>query len=83
MRGNHHLDGEAVRVWLRRRGRFAYDLARAAGISEATVSKMINGRLGVSSAVVQAFADELGVTVDHLLTGTAPRRLAAALVGAA
>ncbi|WZH52265.1 MAG: helix-turn-helix domain-containing protein [Nocardioides alkalitolerans] len=64
---HRELLGAAVRDLRRHRGLTLRDLARALGVSPATLSAIENGRTGTSSERVVQLADALGVRVERLV----------------
>ena len=59
----------AVRVELARRGWRVNQLAKASGISAATLSHRLNGRTPFKLAEIAQIADALGVPDSHILAG--------------
>lgn len=59
--------GVRLKETLKASGVTQNELAKKVGITEATISRYVNGNRIAKGAIVRKIADELGVTSDYLL----------------
>ncbi|MBR3317987.1 MAG: helix-turn-helix transcriptional regulator [Atopobiaceae bacterium] len=62
-----HQTGERLRFWLAQRRMTQRDLAVASGVTEAAVSKYVNGEREPRAITLTKLASALGVSTDELM----------------
>ena len=67
------LVGEVLRTWRQRRGLTLRGLAEAAGVSYVTVSRIEQGRMSPTVAMLEKLAGALGIAVRDFFPPGRPR----------